>query len=221
MSKEYVPIFYDWLEVTQDLSQEEKGNLIDAIVSYASGQDDYNKYLGGNSKIAFRFFKGQVDRNAIISQERSKAGSSKREQKATNENKSDQSGTKSPKKKENNNENNNENENESNNENKNHDNKTKTVNEDDSKTQTQFIPPTVEDVRNYCLERENNIDPVGFVKYYTARGWKRSNGRLMDDWRAGVRYWEKRQKGSGNDERYNYDSGGTDKESYSKYECLK
>ena len=35
----YVPIYLDWLEVTQDLSAEEKGNLIDAVVAYASGEE--------------------------------------------------------------------------------------------------------------------------------------------------------------------------------------
>lgn len=35
MAKEYVPIFFDWLDVTQDLTAEEKGNLIDAVVAYA------------------------------------------------------------------------------------------------------------------------------------------------------------------------------------------
>ena len=37
MAREYVPIFFDWLEVTQDLTAEEKGKLIDAVVAYASG----------------------------------------------------------------------------------------------------------------------------------------------------------------------------------------
>jgi hypothetical protein len=32
MAREYVPIFFDWLEVTQDLTAEEKGNLIDAVL---------------------------------------------------------------------------------------------------------------------------------------------------------------------------------------------
>lgn len=34
MAREYVPIFFDWLDVTQDLTAEEKGNLIDALVVF-------------------------------------------------------------------------------------------------------------------------------------------------------------------------------------------
>lgn len=99
MGKEYVPIYFDWLEVTQDLSPEEKGNLIDAVVSYASGAE-YEHLLTGGCKIAFRFFKGQVDRNAAISEVRSKAGSNKGKQTETNANKTEQTASKSPKEKE-------------------------------------------------------------------------------------------------------------------------
>ena len=99
MAREYVPIFFDWLETTQDLTAEEKGNLIDAVVSYASGQE-YEHLLTGGCKIAFRFLKGQVDRNAAISDARSKAGSNKKDQTGTNINKRNQTGSNFPKEEE-------------------------------------------------------------------------------------------------------------------------
>ena len=35
-----------------------------------------------------------------------------------------------------------------------------------------FVPPTVEEVRVYCIERGNNVDPERFVDHYTAfLGW--------------------------------------------------
>ena len=89
---EYVPIFLEWLEVTQDLSFEEKGRLIDAVISYAAGTE-YADLLQGQEKIAFRFLKGQVDRNRVISEKRSKAGSNKLKQTGTNENKMEQTET--------------------------------------------------------------------------------------------------------------------------------
>ena len=98
MGREYVPIFFEWLDVTQDLTAEEKGNLIDAVVAYASGQE-YEHLLSGGVRIAFRFLKGQVDRNNAISEARSKAGSKKKEQTETNENKPEQNATNSPKEK--------------------------------------------------------------------------------------------------------------------------
>lgn len=42
MEKDFVPIFYEWLDVTKDLSAEEKGKLIDALVfSYANNVDGF------------------------------------------------------------------------------------------------------------------------------------------------------------------------------------
>lgn len=59
---------------------------------------------------------------------------------------------------------------------------------------TQFSPPSVENVREYCEKRQNGIDPEQFVSYYTARGWKLSRGQVMTDWKAQVRYWERNRK---------------------------
>lgn len=57
-----------------------------------------------------------------------------------------------------------------------------------------FVPPDVEEVRTYCLERGNHIDPSSFVDYYQARGWKLAGGQSVKDWRAAVRTWERREK---------------------------
>ena len=54
-----------------------------------------------------------------------------------------------------------------------------------------FVKPTVDEVRAYCAERKNNIDPQYFWDYYEARGWKAGGRSAMKDWRAAVRTWEK------------------------------
>ena len=54
-----------------------------------------------------------------------------------------------------------------------------------------FVKPTVDEVRAYCAERKNNIDPQHFWDYYEARGWKVGGRTAMKDWRAAVRTWEK------------------------------
>lgn len=56
-----------------------------------------------------------------------------------------------------------------------------------------FVPPSVEDVRAYCLSRANGINPESFIDYYTANGWKVGRNP-MRDWRAAVRQWEQRRK---------------------------
>ena len=52
------------------------------------------------------------------------------------------------------------------------------------------IPPSVDIVIAYCIERKNKVDPSAFVDFYTAKGWKVGN-QPMKDWRAAVRTWEK------------------------------
>ena len=56
-----------------------------------------------------------------------------------------------------------------------------------------FTPPTLEDVRAYCLERRNNVNPERFIDFYASKGWKVGN-QPMKDWRACVRTWEQRDR---------------------------
>ncbi len=66
------------------------------------------------------------------------------------------------------------------------------------KTKTKiFKPPTVEEVKAYCMERKNGIDPDYFVDYYQRDNWIMKNGRKMSDWKAAVRTWERNNYSSG------------------------
>lgn len=58
------------------------------------------------------------------------------------------------------------------------------------KTASRFSPPSLDDVKAYCLERNNNVDAERFIDYYTANGWKVGKNS-MKDWKAAVRTWEK------------------------------
>lgn len=60
---------------------------------------------------------------------------------------------------------------------------------------SRFSPPTVEEVRSYCAERNNNVDAQRFVDYYTANGWLVGKNK-MKDWRAAVRTWERNNTSS-------------------------
>lgn len=72
MGKEFLPVFLDFNETTQDLNDEQCGKLIRALVDYANGKD---RELSGMELMAFRFLKGSIDRNAKLSAIRSEAGS--------------------------------------------------------------------------------------------------------------------------------------------------
>lgn len=56
-----------------------------------------------------------------------------------------------------------------------------------------FKKPTVDEVKAYCQERGNNIDPNAFVDFYSAKGWRVGN-QPMKDWKACVRTWERRDQ---------------------------
>lgn len=61
-----------------------------------------------------------------------------------------------------------------------------------------FTPPTVEQVRAYCEERRNMVDPQRFVDFYESKGWVVGKTK-MKDWRAAVRNWEREDsKNAGN-----------------------
>ena len=55
------------------------------------------------------------------------------------------------------------------------------------------IPPSIKDVKDYCDERQNGIDPQHFIDYNETRGWFVGKSK-MKDWKAAIRTWEKNQK---------------------------
>lgn len=59
-----------------------------------------------------------------------------------------------------------------------------------------FNPPTVEEVREYCTERGNAVDPEAFVDFYASKGWMIGKNK-MKDWKAAVRTWEQGDKRKG------------------------
>ena len=63
---------------------------------------------------------------------------------------------------------------------------------------SRFVKPTIEEVRAYCKERQNNVDPERFVDYYTSNGWMVGKNKPMKDWRAAVRNWERNNYNNSN-----------------------
>lgn len=55
-----------------------------------------------------------------------------------------------------------------------------------------FIPPSVEEVSEYCESRQNGIDPQEFVAFYASKGWMVGKNK-MKDWRAAIWTWEKKR----------------------------
>lgn len=61
----------------------------------------------------------------------------------------------------------------------------------DSTPTPKFTPPTLEEVKAYCKERNNQVDPERFIDYYASQNWKKANGQKVRDWQACIRQWEK------------------------------
>ena len=59
-----------------------------------------------------------------------------------------------------------------------------------------FSPPSFDDVKSYCQERKNGVDPQAFVDWYTSNGWKVGKNP-MKDWKAAVRTWERKEVNHG------------------------
>lgn len=81
----------------------------------------------------------------------------------------------------------------------------KKENENDKESRSHFAPPSLDEVEDYCRERNNNVDPETFIDFYSAKGWKVGNQK-MKDWRACVRTWEKRDRAAPKQEKFDIDA---------------
>lgn len=55
-----------------------------------------------------------------------------------------------------------------------------------------FSKPTLEEINQYCLERNNGINAEAFYDFYESKDWYVGKNK-MKDWKACVRTWERRE----------------------------
>jgi len=60
------------------------------------------------------------------------------------------------------------------------------------KAKRKFIKPTLEEINQYCLERNNGINAEAFYDFYESKDWYVGKNK-MKDWKACVRTWERRE----------------------------
>ncbi len=63
------------------------------------------------------------------------------------------------------------------------------INKNEIKDKGGFTPPTLEQVKQYCTRRKNNVDVERWHNFYTAKNWMIGKNK-MKDWKAAVRTWE-------------------------------
>lgn len=72
-------------------------------------------------------------------------------------------------------------------------NKQLTTTKNDKNDKNIFVVPKIEEIKKYCVERNNKINPLQFYDYYQSNGWMVGRNK-MKDWRAAVRTWERKSK---------------------------
>ena len=179
MALEYFPCYYSYRKKIAKLSDQEVGRLFRRLLEY--GETGETEELTGREAVAFDFIADDIDRakenyKELCDKNRANATVRKRPQATASE--TSQTEYKTEYKTE-------------------YEDKCEDKDEEESiradkQPRTRFAPPTVEEVKEYCIERGNGIDPQHFVDYYTANGWKQGAGKPIKDWKACVRTWEGR-----------------------------
>ena len=173
---------YDYIKL---LSFEERGKLLTAIYEYRLFGET-SILLSEAGAMLFQVIKNHLDRDAkkyVAKCEKNKQAIESRWNKSnTNEYERIRTNTKHT---------DNDNDNVNDNVNDNDTELPKGNNKENTKEKRKrFLPPTLEEVREYCYERQNNVNASQFVDFYTANGWKVGKN-TMKDWKAAVRTWER------------------------------
>ena len=58
-------------------------------------------------------------------------------------------------------------------------------------TNKYFKKPTILEVKNYCILRNNNIDAEAFISFYESKDWMIGKNK-MKNWKQAIITWEKR-----------------------------
>ena len=62
----------------------------------------------------------------------------------------------------------------------------------DSNKKAPFKKPKLDEVKNYCILRKNNIDAESFIDFYESKNFMIGKNK-MKDWKACIRTWERRE----------------------------
>lgn len=169
MALTYINLYYTYKDAFKELSDAEVGRLIKGALDYAEHKLEPN--FKGNERFIWAMIKGQIDRDQdkyAAKCKTNKENVSKRYE-LTNEYDGIRTYTDATKEKEK---------------------EKKKEKENIYVSPTgRFTPPSVEEVRTYCDERNNAVDADRFVDFYSAKGWMVGKNR-MKDWKAAVRTWE-------------------------------
>ena len=183
-------MYESWGAAIEKMSNEQAGELIKAIYAYQKDPDAVPE----DPALAFVFelIKQQLDADSQRYKEacaarseagkkggRPKANVSDKKQMVSEESKKANAFLKKRKKADNDNE---------------YDNDLKKENTLEGVKEKRFAPPTLQEVKDYCLKMGyTHVDAERFIDYYASNGWMVGKNR-MKDWKAVVRNWDRSEK---------------------------
>lgn len=91
------------------------------------------------------------------------------------------------------------------------DSQAKTPRERKKSTPKRFAPPSLDEVRTYCKQRNSSVDAERFFDYFEASGWVDSKGNHVRNWKQKVITWEGREQ-NGKSGACSISAGRTDQE---------
>lgn len=166
----YIKLFVDYLDAIEPLGDAERGRLFTALLEYARTGEA--PQLGGNERFIFPMMKAQLDRDAAasaeLSEKRAAASKSKQTKQLIANAAIDSNCTQDKDKDED-----------------------KDEEKDKRYKRTRFVPPTLEEVEDYVLERGSAVDPRKFWEYFNEGGWKDAKGNPVRNWKQKLLTWEK------------------------------
>lgn len=179
MARDYICLYHSYLDAIQALGDAERGRLFTAMLEYSMTGEA--PQLNGNERFIFPMMKAQIDRDRSryesICQKNSDNGRKRSYATDNDRKRSYADGSKGKGEEEG--------------KGKDKGDLLPPVVPPPGEPKKRFVPPSVDEVRAYCQERGNGIDPQGFVDFYAARGWVVGK-TPMKDWKAAVRTWESR-----------------------------
>lgn len=191
MALEYIPLYYSYRKKLEKLSDQEVGRLVRSLLEY--GETGETKELAGRESIAFDFIADDINRAKAAYDERCTKNQRNIEKRYARQDDTTvydgirtnttvyetyqtktktKDKTKDKEEKENSKE------------------KAAAAAAPKAQTNTKFLQPTVEEIRDYCRTRGNCVDAERFYDYYASNGWKVGKNP-MKDWKAAVRTWER------------------------------
>ena len=177
-SKKGVVMYYDILEQLEDFTDEQFGKITRAIINYDK-TGEIPEFDDSSLKVAFKILKPTLDRNKqeyeAICEKRREAGSLGGKQKVANASKCYQNVANLA-----------DNDNDIDKENDNDIEKKESKKEKKSK---KFVPPTLDEVKEYAKEK-NRIDLAEkFYDYFTTGNWIDSKGNKVKNWKQKFITW--------------------------------